>query len=87
MPAFDRHFESLMKRLKSAGWIESYDATRTPCVIWSKASPSAQPGRRAFLSLAALLQDICPERPLSDDEQALIQMMAALETEDPSPQT
>jgi hypothetical protein len=82
---FDRNFASVMKRLSDAGMIESYAMNKTPCVVWRRDYNSKLDGRAAFLGLATLLAQICPERPLSTDEQAVIQMIRQCEEDEPSP--
>ena len=81
---FDRHFLSLMKRLKAAGMIRSYSSTRTPCVEWNKDFRAPLGGRAAFVGMAMLLAEICQDEALSRDEQALIQMISQAEEETPS---
>jgi hypothetical protein len=82
---FDRHFDSVMKRLLDAGMIVSFSKRQTPCVVWNKKYQEPLGGRGAFLGMAILLAEICPDRPLSSDEQALIQMLRQME-EDESPE-
>lgn len=82
---FDRNFDSLMKRLMAAGIVKNYSKTRTPCIVWNQDYNAPLGGQAAFVGLAMLLADICREKPLSKEEQALIQMIRSEEAEDPSP--
>jgi hypothetical protein len=78
---FERNFESLMQRLLRAGMIQSYDIDHTPHVVWNDRYDSRLGGRSAFLGLAAMLAELCESSLLSEDEQALIQLLAAEESE------
>lgn len=71
------HTTSLLQRLQRAGWIrhfEEAEGDQPPRIEWND---ELQPvdGKTLFHAMSAMLQDLCPERPLSDHDQALIQIL------------
>jgi len=74
-------FESVMQRLQDAGMIIGWsdvDQTgddRRLVPHWNENYNKPLGGESAFKGLTSILADICPEAPLSENEQAIIQIM------------
>lgn len=83
---FDANLSALMKRLLDAGMILSFSKDKTPCVVWNKDYHPPLGGRAAFLGVASLLAELCQHEPLSEDEQAMIQMVRQIEETEESPE-
>lgn len=76
--SFDLDYNSLMGRLLRAGLITHYEASGGEDgdlnIVWNPDYQSMG-GDAAFLALSSILRDLCPEGPLSTDEQMLIQFI------------
>ncbi len=71
------HTTALLRRLQQAGWIkhlEEPEGDLAPQIEWNDALQPMD-GKTLFHAMSCMLQDLCPERPLSDHEQALIQIL------------
>ena len=73
---FRLHMTSLLRRLQAAGWIKHYedidpDSDEPPVIEWNE-ELKPMSGKAMFYALASMLQTVCAEKPLSEDEQGMI---------------
>ena len=76
--AFRLHMTSLLRRLQQAGWITHFEEpdpdTDELVIVWNE-EKKPMGGKTTFYAMSTMLQDICPEKLLSDEEQAMIQIL------------
>ena len=78
-----RNFKALMERLQKAGIITGWSDVNPPngdrrlVPYWNEEYRAPMGGQAAFLGFVTLLMDICPETPLSKDDQAMMVILGS----------
>ena len=74
--AFRLHMTSLLRRLQAAGWIKHFedvdpDSDEPPVIEWNE-EMKPMGGKAMFYAFASMLQTVCDQKTLSEDEQAMV---------------
>lgn len=75
---------SVLQRLQRAGWITRFEEPEEDQDFVIEWNPNAQPmgGKTNLYALTSMLREICPAKPLSEEEQAALMILRKIYFED-----